>query len=363
MQLAHEYNYKPSASMLAPDTVNDMECVEGCRNPNFDEKFPLNSPKKQDPCPEIKENEKLDNDNTFFAFLDLPREIRDDIYVRVLGSSKEHWAVMTASVPWTKYGRHMPHTRFEYSFRSKQLQLLCYQIRMEVLELSLWHAQNIWLRELEVVNFDAVLNTFKCRELLRLSARNITLIYSTPILCREGEFKGRSIDPCSFLSQIVEPFVSLIKLCPNVESAFVSLLSDHPTGPQCQLGLFVPCHNRDETIEIEVDNRWYEVAEWEYLIRAQFSSLQNGIQLEENIAVWDYSCKCVAYANFDIAVSNEEKSRARQGVRRINATIIEKPGIQSGSDDGNGEDSLDESLLADMDDLEFLDDPTDNADP
>ncbi|KFY90077.1 hypothetical protein V498_06185 [Pseudogymnoascus sp. VKM F-4517 (FW-2822)] len=310
MRLTREYTYNPSASLLALDRDDDME---------------------------TKENEKLDN--TFFAFLDLPREIRDDIYVRVLGASEEHWATMIASVPWTKSDRPMSDTRFEYSFRSKQLQLLCHQIWGEVLEVSMSHAQDIRLHELGMGNFDAVLTTFKSREPLRLSARNITLVYSTPILSRKGGFKGRSIDRCSFLTQIIEPFLSLIKLCPNVDSAFISLIADTPSDTQSRFGLYVPCRDRYIIGKIQVDYIWYEVAEWERVIRQCFSMLRKGLQPEiERLAIWAYSCSCAAYAHMDIVVSKEEKRRARRGARCIDVKIAEELASQGGSDEEMGED-------------------------
>jgi hypothetical protein len=232
---------------------------------------------------------------------------------------------MTASIPSPKTSLSNPnisHTRFEYSFGSKQLQLLCHQIRNEVLEMCQWHAQDIWLRELGVSDFDAVLSTFERKEVLRRSARSITLVYSTPILSWDEGDEDRSFDRCSFLTQIIEPFQSLIKLCPNVESVFVSLVSKHLSGPQIQFGLYIPCHDRYEIKTVQVDYRWYKLAEWERAIRKYFSILRKGIPpVKNNMAVWEYSCECVTFAEIVITVSDEEKRRAILGARRIYVTV------------------------------------------
>lgn len=234
---------------------------------------------------------------------------------------------MTASIPLPKTSLSNPnisHTRFEYSFGSKQFQLLCHQIRNEVLEVCQSHAQDIWLRELGVSDFDAVLSTFERKEVLRRSARSITLVYSTPILSWDEGIEDRSFDRCSFLTQIIEPFQSLIKLCPNVESVFISLVAKNSSGPQIQFGLYIPCHDRYEIKKVQVDYRWYKVAEWERVIRKYFSILRRGIlPVENNIAVWEYSCECVVFADIDITVSDEEKRRAILGARRIDATVME----------------------------------------
>lgn len=234
---------------------------------------------------------------------------------------------MTASIPLPKTSVSNPNisrTRFKYSFGSKQLQLLCHQIRNDVLEVCQSHAQDIWLRELGVSDFDAVLSTFKHKDVLRHSARSITLVYSSPILSRDEEDGGMHFDRCSF-PQIIEPFQSLIKLCPNVESVFISLVAQNSSGRQIQLGLYIPCHDRNETTSVQVDYRWYKVANWECVIRKYFSTLRKGIGPEEkdNFAVWQYSCGCIAHADVEITVSDEEKRRARLGSRRINVTVKE----------------------------------------
>lgn len=232
---------------------------------------------------------------------------------------------MTASVRSRGTGRPDPdisHTRFEYSFGSKELQLLCRQIRNEVLEICQSYSQDLWLRDLGVNDFDAVVSIFERKKGLRRSARSITLVYSTPILSRRGKDRRRSTDGCSFLTQIIEPFQYLVKLCPNVESVFISLVADTPSGSRNQFGLYIPCHNRKETKKVQVNDRWYKVAEWESVIRYHFSRLLEGIPLEENNLIsWDYSCSCVVSADIMITVSEGEKERARQGARRINATV------------------------------------------
>lgn len=273
----------------------------------------------------IKEHDHEEPDDTVFAFLALPREIRDYIYVYVIESSKEHWGVMTASIPWVESGHFGSSMGFEYSFNSRQLQLLCRQIRMEVLEICQMHAQDIRLRGLDVDNVEVVLNIFKRQEILRRSARNITLVYSTPMLPRGGRFNGRSKDRCSFLTQIIDPFLSLIKLCPNVDSVLVSLVADDPFGYQSQFAMYVPCHDRDETTRIQVNYQWYKVAEWERIIRKHFSLLRKGIQPDmENMAFWVYTCGCNAMAQIDIVVSDGEQRRADLGAQRIKATIMER---------------------------------------
>ncbi|OBT98554.1 hypothetical protein VE01_03631 [Pseudogymnoascus verrucosus] len=325
MRLAHEYTCKPSMLMLALHWPDHMECTENCGHSNeVDQECRFSSPENRGS--RIKEKGGLDK--TFLAFLDLPREIRNDIYVRVLGSSKDHWAIMTASIPLPKTSvsnSNISRTRFKYSFGSKQLQLLCHQIRNEVLEVCQSHAQDIWLRELGVSDFDAALSTFKHKDVLRHSARSITLVYSSPILSRDEEDGGRHFDRCSFLTQIIEPFQSLIKLCPNVESVFISLVAQNSSGRQIHLGLYIPCHDRNETTNVQVDYRWYKVANWECVIRKYFSTLRKVIGPEEkdNFAVWQYSCGCIAHADVEITVSDEEKRRARLGSRRINVTVKE----------------------------------------
>jgi hypothetical protein len=158
-----------------------------------------------------------------------------------------------------------------------------------------------------VSDFDAVLSTFKRNEVLRRSARSITLVYSSPISSWDEGVGGRSFDRCSFLTRIIEPFQSLIKLCPNVESVFVSLVAENSSGRHTRFGLYIPCHDRNEITKIQVDYQWYKVAELERLIRKYFSTLRKGIGPEENnFAVWKYSCGCFAYADIDITVSDEE---------------------------------------------------------
>lgn len=126
-------------------------------------------------------------------------------------------------------------------------------------------------------------------------------------------------------SQIIEPFLSLIKLCPNVDSAFISLIADTPSDTQSQFGLYVPCRNRSIIGKIQVDYIWYEVAEWERVICQCFSMLLKGFQPEmERLAISAYSCRCAAYAHMCIVVSKEEKRRARRGARLINVTIAEE---------------------------------------
>ncbi|OBT74603.1 hypothetical protein VF21_06377 [Pseudogymnoascus sp. 05NY08] len=312
--LAHEYTCKPSMSMLAQNWIEHTECTEDCQIPNrVNKKCFLNSPEMQGSG--TKKKEKLDN--TVSAFLALPREIRNDIYVRVLGSSRDHWAVMTASIPSPKTGPPNPkmsHMTFEYSCGSRPLQLLCHQVRNEILEVCQSWVQDIRLCELGVSDLEAVLDTFEHKEVLRLSARNITLFHSTPMLS----------DGFSFLSQFIEPFQSLIKLCPNVESVFVSLVLNSPSGSRTQFCLYIPCHDRDEFIEVQVDDQWYKVAEWESIIRLYFNVSFEEIEPDGKHGVlWIYSCGCVAGAYIDIIVSDEERMCAILGARRINATIKE----------------------------------------
>lgn len=225
---------------------------------------------------------------------------------------------MTASVPWPNCGRPSPNTKIEYSFRSKQLHLLCKQVQVEVIYLCRLHVQNIRLRELGVHNFAEILATFEREQVLRHSVRNITLAYSTKIISAYEAIR----DKCSFLTQVTENFLSLIKLCPNLESVSVSLLADLASYRGCQIGLFIPCLGHDETRLVRVGGQWRVVAEWERVIRKWFSSFQKGVHyILESTAVWEYSRGCTVHADINIVVSEEEERRAELGARLINATI------------------------------------------
>ncbi|KFZ14918.1 hypothetical protein V502_05851 [Pseudogymnoascus sp. VKM F-4520 (FW-2644)] len=280
------------------------ECLEALLRP------PL---REDSPSPNFRA-EKQKGPETTFTFLKFPREIRDNIYAQVLGSSEDHCAVMTAWIPLSESGTIVPYTNLNYCFRSKQLQLTCHQIRNEVIELIQSNPQNICLVDLGVDNFDTVLDIFKEKKCLRHSPHHIALLYSTPILAATPN------DNDSFLSQIVEPFVSLVKLCPNVESLFICLVTIKPCGSLSNFCLYIPCHNRkedwydeidefDEFDEIAGDQR--AMAAWERAVRLHFTLLRETIQSGfENMATWEYACECMAGARISAVIPN-----GRMGMR------------------------------------------------
>lgn len=212
---------------------------------------------------------------------------------------------MTAWIPLSESGATVPYTNLNYSFRSKQLQLTCHQIRNEVIELIQSNPQNICLVDLGVDNFDTVLDIFKEQKCLRHSPHNITLLYSTPILAATPD------DNNSFLSQIVEPFLSLVKLCPNVESIFICLVTIKPCGSPSNFCLYIPCHNRKEEWDHEIAGDQRAVAAWERAVRRHFEMLRDVIQSGfENMATWEYACECMAGARISAVIPN-----GRMGIR------------------------------------------------
>lgn len=217
---------------------------------------------------------------------------------------------MTAWIPVYESDDPVPYTILKYNFGSKQLQLTCRQIRQEVFQVIQSYPQHIYLCELGVANFDTVLDIFRSQRGLRRSARHITLYYSTPILGATPN------DKYSYLSLITDSFLSLVRLCPNVKSLFISLVTIKPCGNPSKFCLYIPCQDRTENVGYEIAEEWHAAARWEVVVDMEFRSLRQMIQLGlATVAAWEYTCGCYAIGEIEVVVPEKKLARPQIGAR------------------------------------------------